>query len=470
LKSEILSQEGNTVVVKAEYEAGEVDGAVGRTVRDMSKNASIKGFRRGHVPRRTLELIIGKNAIYRETVEHLATGALENVVSEYELDLVTSPKLKIGDLNEGSPMSIEFTFEVCPEVELPDVSSLSAEKTVYEVSDEEVEEGFRRLLESSARLEPADYDRSAEKDDIVEAQYSSYTLLDGKKEKDVERGKKNTLFLANLREDIASAVIGRKPAEEFEFDITLESDYPDSRMAGKTIRYEMEILNFMKRVVPEATDESIAEISKGKYNSVDEMKADLRKHMEDDASGMSDESLRESAVQALSAAAVVEIPESMVDRQYMSMRREQDSMLQREIRQSLEEYLKNNNLSVDKFEEDLRKRAANIVRSSLVLDALAERDEISFTSDDLNEEILRTARATGANPQELADSLSRDKEEFAALASRVRTKNTAKHLASLVQVTEKKAERGHVHEDAEDGHDHHEHDHGEAKDQGTAEE
>ncbi|MDR3076933.1 MAG: trigger factor, partial [Synergistaceae bacterium] len=392
--------------------------------------------------------------------EHLASDALENVVSEYDLDLVTDPKVKPGDLSEGNPIEIEFTFEVRPEVELPDISSLTAEKIVYEVRDEDVEEGLRQLLEANARLEPLEDDRPATRDDIIEVQYSSYTAQGDGSMKELERDKKNTLFLANLREDISNAVIGHKPAEELSFDITLEDDYPDSRMAGKTVRYNMEILNFMKRVVPEPTDETILELSKGKYNSVGEIRAEMRRQLEANASERSEGTLQESAIKALSAAAVVTVPESMIDRQYMAMRREQDGMIRQDLKQSLDDYLKNNNLSVEDFDGGLKKRAETIVRNALVLDILAERDEISFTSDDLNDEILRTANAMRVNPQEYADALSGNKQEFAALAGRVRTKNTVKHLASLVQVTEKKEDysAAHDHDHDDDGH-HHEHDH-----------
>ncbi|MCL2684203.1 MAG: trigger factor family protein, partial [Synergistaceae bacterium] len=150
MKSEIVSQEGNVIVVKAEYEAGEVDGAVGKTVRELSKNANVKGFRKGRVPRNTLELLFGRKSIYRDAMELLANDALRAVVEEYDLDPVTEPKLKLGDLAEGLPVEIEFTFEVRPDVELPDIASLTAEKIIYEVSDEDVEEGLRQLLESNA--------------------------------------------------------------------------------------------------------------------------------------------------------------------------------------------------------------------------------------------------------------------------------------------------------------------------------
>jgi trigger factor len=436
LKTEILSQERNVIAVKAEYEAGEIDKAVNKTVRELSEKVSIKGFRKGHVPRKTLELYFGRNKIYMETAERITQEALEGIVSEYDLDLVTTPKFNLDTLAEGSPLSIEFTFEVRPEVTLPDLSALTAERVVYKVDDAQVEEGFKQIMESSAELVPTDEDRPATADDIVETLYSSFRVGDDGSTAEIEKDRKNIMTLSGVRGDIAEAIVGKKPAEEFSFDIRLEDDYPDARLAGKPVRYNMEILRFMKRLVPEGTDEKIEELSKGRYKTAEEMKSELRKQLEQSAKDRSDTSLRESAVRVTAEAAEADIPDTMVSRQYDAMRSDQNKRMMHDLGQSLDEYLRKNSLSVDEYESNLRKRAEEIVRNTLVLDALAEKEEISFTSEDLNEEIMRMATAARVNPQELADAMSKDKDEFSAVAMRVRTRNTMNFIASKVQVKE----------------------------------
>jgi trigger factor len=435
LKSEILSQERNVVVVKSEYEALEVDKAVSRSVRELSNKVNIKGFRRGHVPRKTLEMYFGRGAIYRETLESLARQAMEEIVLEYDLDLIADPKLDPGELKEGAPLTVTFTFEVCPEVKLPDIALIEAEKVIYKVEDAEVDEELHGLLETKTRIEPTDEDREAVMDDIVETLYTSYRVEDGDKVEELERDQKSTLHLSTLREDIVESIVGHKLAEEFSFDIKLEDDYPDKRMAGITIRYDMEILRIMKRVVPEETDETIEEITEGEYKTVDEFKAELRRQLEQNAVDRSDASLRESALAALVDASEVDVPETIVDRQYEAMKRDHDRIL-KNINKSREEYLKKNNLSVAEFEDSLRAHAELIARNTLVLEELAERDAISFTSDEINEEIIRISRITRKNPQEMADILSKNSEEFTNLVSRIRIRNTLRHLASLVKVKE----------------------------------
>jgi trigger factor len=399
---------------------------------------------------------MGKNAIYKETLERLANEAAETVLKEYELDLIAEPKYKLGDLAEGKPLEIEFTFEARPEVELPDIGSLVAKKAVYKVQDSDVEDGLRQVLESSARVEPLGEDRPAEAGDIVEVQYSSYAEDTTRA---LEKDKKNTLFLSNLRGDFANAIIGHRPNEELSFDVKLEDDYPDPKMAGHTVRYELKILNLMRRIVPEANDETVSELSRGKFSTVDELKSDIRRQLEEDASARGEASLQASALKALAQNARVDVPDSMVDRQYSAMRSERDGQLRRDISQSLDDYLANNNLSVEGFDGHLRKKAEETVRNMLVLNALADRDEILYTSEDINAEIMSMAAAMRVNAQQLADSLGKNSEEFANVVSRVRTKNTMKHLASLVSVIEYERDyrAGQTHDnDHSHGHDHEE--------------
>ena len=438
MKSEILSQERNIVVVKAEFEASEVDRTVQKTVRELSGKVNIKGFRKGHVPRNMLELYFGKGGIYKEAAEHLAQESLDNIVSEYELDLITEPKLKLGELAEGKPLDLEFTFEVRPEVTLPDLSTLSAEKTIFAVTDDQVDEAFNQILESAAELVALDEDRPVEPSDIVQVEYNSYHVEDDGSASMLEEKKQSTIHLGveTLRSEIAEALAGKKLAEEFSFDVKIEDDYPDKHMAGSMIRYDMEVLQLMKRAVPEPTDEKIQEMSKGKYTTAEELRAELRKQIEENAQERGDATLRESAIKALSEAAEVDVPESMIDRQQNAMRRDQENQVQRDLKQSLDEYLKFNNLSAEEYDSNLRKRAEEIVRNTLVLDALADKEEINFTSEELNEEIVRMAASMGAKPEDLAEALRKNRDEFTALAMRVRNRNTIGHLASKVQVSE----------------------------------
>ena len=94
MKTEILSQEKNVVEAKAQFTAEEVNKAIENTYKDISKKANIKGFRKGKVPRRMLELYFPKDAACAETLEKLLGDAIDNMVEEFELKLIADPDLK----------------------------------------------------------------------------------------------------------------------------------------------------------------------------------------------------------------------------------------------------------------------------------------------------------------------------------------------------------------------------------------
>lgn len=451
MRSEIISQEGNVVVVKCEYEASEVDAAVAQTVRELSQKANIKGFRRGHVPRKTLEMFFGRAAIYGQTADDLIQKAFNEVVSEYDLEVITNPKLDTKELNEGASYVITYTAEVRPEVTLPDLSTLEAKKPIIKVTDEEVDHEIGHIMEANAKMVPTDDDREATADDIVKVEYSTFRMEKDVR-KDIDKNQSTILHLSAVRPEFTKAIAGHKPAEIFTFDITLEDDYPDKRIAGATMTYEMEILSFMKREIPELNDDTIKELSKDRYETVDAFRAELRKQMEQTAADRADAALRESALEALAAAAEVDVPDTMIDRQFNSMRQSESARVQRDLGETLDEYLKRNSLVPAEFDKKLREDAAKIVRNTLVLDALTDEASISFTNEDISEEIVNLALSMRMNPQELADRISNDREQYMTLATRVRTRNTLKHLASSVKVIEVEPET-----DSEHDHEHSDH-------------
>ena len=126
MKTEILSQEKNVVEAKAQFTAEEINKAIENTYKDISKKANIKGFRKGKVPRRMLELYFPKDAACAETLEKLLGDAIDNMVEEFELKLIADPDLKPEPLKENEPYEFTVKFEVTPEVTLPELGDVEA--------------------------------------------------------------------------------------------------------------------------------------------------------------------------------------------------------------------------------------------------------------------------------------------------------------------------------------------------------
>ena len=281
LKTEILSQEKNVVEAKAQFTAEEVTKAVESTYKKISKQANIKGFRKGKIPRRTLELYFPKDAVYAETMENLVPDAIDKMIEEYELKLIAEPDVKPGEIKEGEGFEVTVKFEVTPQFDLPNLEEIEVEKTVYETTDEMVEDQVKRIVESRAEMVPTYEERPLTKDDYASVQYDTFLYYEDGSEKKAEEGQKTEIFLGadTMRPEVVEALVGKAPGETVSIELPVEGEEAKKDHVVKS-RYEIEVLGIMKKTTPELTDELVIEITQSKHKTTGEFKEEVRKQLE----------------------------------------------------------------------------------------------------------------------------------------------------------------------------------------------
>lgn len=435
MKSEILSQDRNVLVIKAAVEAEVFAKAVSDAARDLSRKANLKGFRKGHVPRKTLELFFGKEALHQEALERLIPRAVDELVQEYDLVLIQEPQLKLGTVEEGQPLEVEITFEVRPEVTLPEVESLTATRHLHVVDEALVDRQIQRVLEMNATLQPLEEDRVVGAEDIVDLEYSSSVVHEDRLEP-LEQEQKSPVELQNpsLRREIAEALTGRSVGDTFELDLPVDAEYRDPRVAGKTVRYAMNVRGLLQRVIPELDDDTAGRLTKDECPSVESFRARVRKDLESAAADHAADSLRASAVQALCDACEVELPESLVQRQVQDLRKEQEERIKRETNLEWSAFLQQSGLDEAQLLKDLEEKARELVKRSLVLETLADREAIQWTPEEMNQEIQSMAKAMGVEADRLKSFVLSNEERFGEIASKLRGRKTVDWLVSKVKV------------------------------------
>lgn len=442
LKTEILSQEKNVVEAKAQFTAEEVNKAIENTYKDISKKANIKGFRKGKVPRRMLELYFPKDAACAETLEKLLGDAIDNMVEEFELKLIADPDLKPEPLKENEPYEFTVKFEVSPEVTLPELAEIEAEKTIYEVTDAMVDERVAGILDSRAEIVPTYEERPLTKDDYASVKYDTYVTYEDGEEKKEQDGMKTEVFLGSdtIRPEVAEALIGKNPGEKASIELPNEGEEAKKAKAVKS-RYEIEVLGIMKKNTPELTDELAAEITHNAHKTVDEFKASIRKQLETSAERQSESSLKDSAVEKAVELSEVEIPEKMIERQKDAMREQQAERIKRENDMTMEDFFAKSGMDKDSYEAELDSAARKIVKRSLVLEAIADENDINWTPDELKQEINSLALMSGVEPQKLQEYIYGDRNRLYDIAERLRARKTIDFIAKAVKsvdVPEKK--------------------------------
>ena len=434
MRSEILSQEKNKTVIHVEIDAEEFEREVVNAVRELSKSANIKGFRKGHIPRRVLEMVVGKKAIHTEALENLVPKIVDTLIEEYELVLLERPQISFTQVDEGKPLVMDMTFEVRPEVALVDPKDLVVEKPVFTFTDEDIDravEGFRKEHASLVSVDG----RSAVESDTVKVHYSA--VLAGEEVPFTEEDAHIHLHSPELRNEIRSALLGAEPGADVSVTIHMEDDYKDERFAGKDVTYRFNVLEVQEEILPELDADRISEWTQGKASSLEELRSLLRDRMVKEMEYRSAEAVKNGAFAKLVEAASVELlPETLVSREEASLREKEREYLEQQLSTTLEAFLEQSGQSLEAYEAELRERAEKNVRNSLILEAYADKAEIEVGNEDVEREMRLLAFRERVPLKKVYELYGKNQQALAALVHNVRMGKALAHLASCVTVKE----------------------------------
>ncbi len=438
MKTEQISQEKNIIVVKAVFEAADVDKAIEKTYKNLSQKANIKGFRKGHVPKKTIELYFGKKGVYAETMENLLPDAIDKVIEEYELKLIAEPGVEPGEMEDGKPFEVTLTFEVSPEVTFPEIESIEAERTIHTVADELVEENIARILDVHSEIVPTYEDREITKNDYVSVKYTSNVVDADGTVNEVEKDQKTEINLGqeNMRPEIVDGLVGKKPGDNVVVDFPVEENNENKDLAGKAMRYDIEILGIMAKKTPELTDETVVSITQSKHKTVDEFRGEVRNQLIASADRQSEDTLKDSAVKKITDASEVEVPESLVTRQKEAIRAEQEDRIKRESGMSFEDFFAESGMEKEKYEAELAEAAQRVVKRALVLEAIAEANNIEWTPEELETEIKRIAIASRIDVNKFHDYVYGNRDRLFEIAEKIRNRKTVDFIITKVKVKE----------------------------------
>jgi len=443
LKTEVVSQEKNIIVLKAMFDTEQVKEAIDKTIKDLSKKANIKGFRKGHVPRKTIELYFGMKGICSETMEKIVPEAIDKMIEEYELSLIGEPKVEPCELKEGEEFTLQVTFEVTPVTTLPDIETIEAVKTIYAPTEEMRDDNITRLLEAHSEIVPTYEEREITKDDYVSVKYTSSVVDQEGIASHIEKDQKTEINLGqgNMRPEVVDAIIGKKPNDMVTVEFTMEDDSQNKELAGKKTRYEIEILGIMKKVTPELTDETVVEITQSRQKTTEEFKEEVMLQLKAAAEQHSLDSLKDTAVEKLCSLAEVELPETLIVRQKQAMKQDQAERIKKDAGMEMDDFFEKSGMDKESYEKELDDAAKVVVKRALVLEALADANDIEWTPEELNAEIHRIAISSRIDPKKLHDYIYEDRDRLFELAEKIRNRKTVDFLITKVRVTEQEEDK-----------------------------
>jgi trigger factor len=345
---------------------------------EVSKKAKIKGFRPGKVPRNILERHF-KDYVKAEVLQKLIRDTYPAALSETDLHPVSDPMIDPGDLGSGNPFQYSATIEVKPDIKLEGYVGLNIEGKKEGAKDEEVEERLKNLRNLHAQLKTISEARSIQSGDLVildyEARADNKHLEEGKAiDFAVEVG--SGRFIPEFEEKL----VGLKPEEEKEIEVSFPEDYGYKKWAGKTLSFHVKIKEIKEKILPALDDEFAKDL--GDYSSIEELKRKLKEEIEKEKERALERRLKDQMVEQLLQANSFEVPESLVEEQAKAL--VSDTKL-RLATQGVD--LKNLGVSEEKLQGDYREMAGKQVRTFLILEKIADHEGITVTEGETEERL-----------------------------------------------------------------------------------
>ncbi len=385
--------ENNEVLLEVEVEAGQLDKAMEQAYRKLVKTVNVPGFRKGKVPRVVFENFVGKAALYNEAVEMVIPEAYIEAVKETGVEPVAQPKVEVVQLEEGKPVKFKATVRVKPEVTLGQYTGLKVTKPVIEVTEQDVENELKRLQERHARLVNLE-EGIVEKGDIAVIDYvgrKDGVEFEGGKGENYSLEIGSGTFVPGFEDQLVGAAIG----ETREIKVTFPEDYPNDDLKGQEAVFTVTVNSVKRKEFLALDDEFAKDVSE--FDTLDELKADIFNKLKENADKEIKYLINNEAIKKAVENAEVDIPEEMIDTRLLEMLDNMENRLQSQGL-DMEKYLKYTGSTLDELKNSLRDDAARGVKTTLVLEAIAKRENITVTGEDVEKEITRMAEHYRQDP------------------------------------------------------------------------
>ncbi|HYV84622.1 MAG TPA: trigger factor [Patescibacteria group bacterium] len=383
---------GLEVEIPPERVAREMD----RAFDDYSRHARIPGFRKGRIPIDVVRRRFGKE-VREEVVGSLVREEATRILAEKKLEPVEPPILEEVKYEDGQPLSFRATFEIFPEVAVADYKKMAVSVPRHDVTDEMVENSLHGMAERAAKLEelPA---RPVQKGDYIVGTLSCRFLRGrGKNLKDEK------LFLEAGSEenhpDFNAAILGMEPGNSRTFEVEYPDDYNAVSLRGCAVEYQVTLNELKKKVVPPLDDDLAREF--GNFATLAELRSKVREELERRAIEAERSEARHRILADLVGRHPMEVPSSLVESQL-------DLRLEGMAREMIARGVDPTKADVNWPEERERARpaATDAVRAMLILDAIATREGIEASEDDVNAWLREEARRRKASVAEVKENLA----------------------------------------------------------------
>ena len=398
--------EKNMAKLTIEVSAEDLDKAMEKAYQKQKSRISLPGFRKGKAPRKMIESMYGKGVFMEDAVNSLVPQEYTKALGECDLEIVSQPEINVTQMEPGKALIFTADVAVKPEVTLGDYKGVEVPKSEIAVTDEEVDAEVKKEQDKNARTVAVE-DRAAANGDITTIDFEGFVdgvAFEGGKGTDYALTLGSGTFIPGFEDQL----VGANTGDHVEVKVTFPEEYQAKELAGKEAVFQCDVKKIETKEVPELDDEFAKDVSE--FDTLAEYKEDVKKKLTEKKEKEARTAKENAAVDKAIENAQMDIPELMTKTECRQMMDDFSRRMQQQGL-SMEQYFQFTGQSVDKMMEDMKPQALKRIQTRLVLEKIAEVENIQPTEDEVNEEISKMAEMYKMEADKLKDLIGENEME-----------------------------------------------------------
>ena len=397
---QVEKMEKNMAKLTIEVAAEDLEKAMQNAYQKAKGRISIPGFRKGKAPRKMIEQMYGKGVFLEDAVNALIPEHYSKALAECELEIVSQPTIDITQAEPGK--ALIFTAEVAtkPEVTLGDYKGVEVPKTEITVTDEDVDAEIKKEQEKNSRTINVE-DRGAQLQDVVTIDFEGSVdgvPFDGGQATEYPLTLGSNTFIPGFEDQLVGAKVG----DDVDVKVTFPEEYQAKELAGKEAIFKCAVKKIEAKELPELDDDFAKDVSE--FDTLAEYKEHVKTNLEERKVNEAKRAKEDAAVDKAIENAQMDLPDAMVETQCQQMlddfsRRMQSQGL------SMDQYFQFTGMTAEKMMEDMKPQAVKRIQTRLVLEKIAEVENIQPTEEEVNEEISKMAETYKMEADKLKELL-----------------------------------------------------------------
>ena len=374
--------EKNMAKLTIEVSAEDLEKAMQAAYQKAKGRITLPGFRKGKAPRKMIEQMYGKGIFLEDAANALIPEHYSKALEECDLEIVSQPEIDVTQAEPGKAFIFTAEVAVKPEVTLGEYKGVEVPKSETEVTDEDVEAELKKEQEKNSRTVTVE-DRGAENGDITTIDFEGF--VDGK-----GTDYPLTLGSGSFIPGFEDQLVGAKAGDHVEVKVTFPEEYQAKELAGKEAVFQCDVKKVEAKELPELDDDFAQDASE--FDTLAEYKEDIKKNLTEKKEKEARAAKENAAVDKAIENAHMEIPDAMLNTQVRQMlddfsRRMQSQGL------TMEQYFQFTGMTLEKMQEEMKPQALKRIQTRLVLEKIAEVENIQPTDEEVEEEFKKMADA-----------------------------------------------------------------------------